>query len=225
MVEAAKGDSPASAAALAHLCSIYWYPLYAFIRRRGCSPEEAEDLTQGFFGRLIEKEGLKTVGREKGKFRSFLLSTFSNYANSEWARQHTQKRGGLNRITSWDGMEAEERYLLEPMDSLTPEKLFERRWAFIVVEQVLCQLRHEYAKSNRLAVFTELQACLTQAAEPGVIAAAARRLEMGEGALKIALHRLRRRFGQHLRAQVAATVASPDQVEEELHHLVAALSS
>ncbi len=224
VVEAAKGDSTASAEALEKLCRIYWYPLYAFARRRGCSQEDAEDLSQGFFGRLIEKESLKTVGPEKGKFRSFLLTAFSNFTHNERGKQRSQKRGGLNIITSWDGMEAEQRYLHEPADGLTPEKLFDRSWAFTVVNQVLCQLRKEYGEGNKLPVFTELQAYLTHEADLGVIAAAAQRLEMGEGALKVALHRLRRRFGEYLRAQVGSTVASADQVEEELRHLVAALS-
>jgi RNA polymerase sigma-70 factor (ECF subfamily) len=225
IVEAAKGDSTASAEALEKLCRIYWYPLYAFARRRGCSREEAEDLSQGFFERLIEKESLKTVGPEKGRFRSFLLTAFSNFANNEQGKQRAQKRGGSNFITTWEELEAEQRYLHEPVEGLTPEKLFDRRWAFTVVEQVLCQLRQEYAGGKKLPVFVELQACLTQEADPGVIAAAAQRLNMGEGALKVALHRLRRRFGEHLRAQVALTVVAPDEVEEELRHLVAALSS
>jgi RNA polymerase sigma factor (sigma-70 family) len=225
VVAAAKGDSTASAEALEQLCRIYWYPLYAFARRRGCSPEEAEDLSQGFFERLIEKESLKTVAPEKGRFRTFLLTAFSNFAYNERGKQRAQKRGGLNLITSWEEVDAEKRYLLEPVEGLTPEKLFDRRWAFTVVEQVLCQLRQEYTAGNKLPVFVELEACLTQEAGPGVMAAAAQRLAMGEGALKVALHRLRRRFGEHLRAQVASTVVSPDQVEEELRHLVAALSS
>jgi RNA polymerase sigma-70 factor (ECF subfamily) len=182
-------------------------------------------LCQGFFGHLIEKKSLKTVGPERGRFRSFLLTAFSNFANNESGKQRAQKRGGLNIIISWEELEAEQRYLHEPVEGLTPEKLFDRRWAFTVVEHVLCQLRHEYAGGNKLPVFVELQGWLTQEADPGVIAAAAQRLEMGEGALKVALHRLRRRFGEHLRAQVAATVVSPDEIEEELRHLVAALSS
>jgi RNA polymerase sigma-70 factor (ECF subfamily) len=131
----------------------------------------------------------------------------------------------LNIITSLDGMDAEQRYLCELPDGLTPEKLFDRSWAFTVVNQVLCQLRDEYAAGNKLTVFAELQAYLTDEPGPGVVAATAQRLQMGDGALKVALHRLRRRFGEHLRAQVASTVISPDEVEEELRHLVAALSS
>ena len=225
VVEAAKNDSTASAEALEKLCRIYWYPLYAFARRRGCSPEDAEDLCQGFFARLIEKESLKTVGPEKGRFRSFLLTAFSNFANNERSKQRTQKRGGLNIMTSWDGMEAEQRYLHEPADGFTPEKLFDRSWAFTLVDQILCQLRQEYERGNKLPVFKELQPYLTHEAAPGDIAAAAQRLEMAEGALKVALHRLRKRFGEHLRAHVASTVGSPDEVEEELLHLVASLSS
>lgn len=225
VVEAARGDSTASAEALEKLCRIYWYPIYAFARRRGCSPEDAEDLSQGFFGHLIEKESLRTVGPEKGKFRSFLLTAFSNFANNETSKHRTQKRGGLNIITSWDGIEAEQRYLHEPAEGFTPEKLFDRSWAFTLVDQVLCQLRQEYERGNKLPVFTELQAYLTHEADPGVIAAAAQRLKMAEGALKVALHRLRRRFGEHLRAQVASTLVSLDEVEEELRHLMAALTS
>jgi RNA polymerase sigma-70 factor (ECF subfamily) len=225
VVQAAQIDPAASAEALEQLCRVYWYPLYAFLRRSGSSPEEAEDLTQGFFGRLIEKEALKTVAREKGKFRTFLLTSLRNYVSHESGKQRTQKRGGNNTFTPWDEIEAEQRYLHEPAETHSPEKLFDRRWAFTVVEQVLGQLRKEYESSNRLPVFVELQARLTQESDPASLAAAAGRLNMSEGALKVALHRLRRRFGEHLRAQIATTVASADQVEEELRHLLSAISS
>lgn len=225
VVAAAGADSLRSAEALEQLCRTYWYPLYAFIRRRGCSPEEAEDLTQGFFEHLIEKEALRTVGRERGKFRSFLLTSFKNFAINARDYQHAQKRGGFNMVTPWEDMNAEQRYRCEPLDNLAPERLFDRRWAFTVVEQVLGQLRKEYSQGNRLPLFEELQKCLTQAPDPGEISAASQRLMMTEGALTVALHRLKRRFGKHLRAQIASTVVSPDQVEEELLHLLAALSS
>jgi RNA polymerase sigma-70 factor (ECF subfamily) len=225
VVEVAKSDPAASAEALEQLCRAYWYPLYAFVRRCGSSLEEAEDLTQGFFAHLIEKEALKRVGREKGKFRTFLLTSLSNYISNESGKQRTQKRGGKNTFTPWEEIDAEQRYLHEPVESHSPEKLFDRRWAFTVVEQVLGQLRKEYESGNKLPVFAELQSRLTQESDPASLATAAARLNMSEGALKVALHRLRRRFGEHLRAQIATTVASVDQVEEELRHLLAAISA
>jgi RNA polymerase sigma-70 factor (ECF subfamily) len=211
--------------ALEQLCRAYWYPLYAFVRRRGVGPHEAEDLTQAFFAHLLETEALKTVAREKGRFRSFLLSALTNFLNNEWDKQRTLKRGGQCQLISWDDVQAEELYRREPVDRVTPERLFERRWAVTMVDQVLSRLKQEYRTKGKLDLFEMLQPHLTQEATPGFYAAAAARLTMTDGAVKVALHRLRRRFGELLRSQIAHTVASPEQVDEEIRYLFAVIAS
>jgi DNA-directed RNA polymerase specialized sigma24 family protein len=225
VLEASKGDANRSAGALERLCRTYWYPLYAFVRRRSCDVHEAEDLTQAFFAHLLEKEALKTVAREKGRFRTFLLTAFANFLNNEWVKQRALKRGGTQVFTSWEELKAEERYRHEPIDHFTPEMLFERRWAFTLVEHVLMALRQEYEGANKLELFLELQPCLTAEAEPDFCGRVADGLKMNKGAVKVALHRLRRRFGERLRAEIGSTCASTDQVDDEIRHLFAALSS
>jgi len=210
--------------ALERLCQSYWYPLYAFVRRRGHDAHSAEDLTQDFFAHLFEQDALKNLNREKGRFRSFLLAALDHFVINDWKKRQTQKRGGAHQIISWDESLAEELYRNEPADEATPEKLFERRWAFVLIEQVLERLRQEYGTEGRRDMFNRLEAHLTDEPPAGFYADAARQLNMTEGALKTALHRLRRRFGELLRRQIAHTVASPDQVEEEIRNLFAAIS-
>lgn len=224
VLEAGRTDSGRALVALERLCQDYWYPLYAFIRRRGHSREDAEDLTQSFFAFLMERKAIKSVDREKGRFRTFLLAALTNFLNNELDRRHAAKRGGRHEVVSWDEAEAEDRYRLEPVDRLTPEKLFERRWAFTVVEQVLARLQQEYEESGRLGVFEALQPFLTGEVGPTTHAELAAALKSNEGAVKVALHRLRRRFGECLRRQIAETVAQPEEVEEEIRHLLAALT-
>jgi len=226
VLDAKDANSPSASQALETLCRAYWYPLYAFIRRRGYGPSDAEDLTQAFFAHLFEKGALKTVGREKGRFRSFLLAALTHFLNNEYQKSQAWKRGGKNLLESWDALRAEDRYRHEPVDNVTPERLFERRWAFTLLERVLSQLRQEYQAGGKLAVFDELQPLLAGEAGAGGTASAATRLGMHEGAAKVALHRLRRRFGDNLRTHIACTVASPDQVEDEIRYLfsVVALS-
>jgi len=223
VLSAGGANSLSSNQALEVLCRTYWYPLYAFVRRRGCSPPEAEDLTQGFFCHLFETEALRSVDRDKGKFRSFLLVTLTNFLNNEYRKSQAQKRGGQSPLESWDQLRAEERYRHEPLDNVTPETLFERRWAFTLVEEALAHLRQEYQGGDRLGVFEELLPLLVEELEPGALSTAAGRLKMNEGAVKVALHRLRRRFGEYLRREVASTVASPEQVEDEIRHLFSVL--
>jgi RNA polymerase sigma-70 factor (ECF subfamily) len=224
VLEASHENSAAAKEALECLCRTYWYPLYAFIRRRGSNPHEAEDLTQAFFVHVFERDALKTVSPEKGKFRSFLLTALANFLNDQYQKSRAWKRGGGVLLESWDATDAEERYRHEPVDNITPERLFERRWAFTIVEQVLANLRQEYRTGGKLNVFEALQPFLVGPGDPGFTAAAAAQLEMNEGAVKVALHRLRRRFGCYLRAEIASTVASPDQVEEESRYLLSVLS-
>lgn len=224
VLAASHGLTPDSEEALARLCRAYWFPLYAFIRRRGHAPHEAQDLTQEFFVHLFEHETLGRVDREKGRFRTFLLAALTLFLHNERDRQGALKRGGGRQIVSWDEADAEGRYAAEPADSATPEAAFERRWAQALVDQVMRRLEQEYVASDKGAVFNALRHYLTGETGPGAYAEAAARLGMNEGTVKVALHRLRRRFGEMLRSEITQTVSRPEDVAEELRHLFAALS-
>ena len=225
IVQGAGQDDPAGAAvALERLCRIYWFPIYAFIRRRGSSQHDAEDSTQGFFAHLLEKESFKKLDRQKGKFRSFMLAALTNFLNNEWDKRQTLKRGGKIQIISLDETRAEELYTREPVDSLTPEKLFERRWAFAVVDRVLARLKQEYATADKLKLFEALERGLTREVTLEVCAEWGVALEMTEGAVKAALHRLRRHYGELLREEIAQTVTTPEELDEEIRHLCAAMA-
>ncbi len=225
VLAAGQTDYGRAAAALERLCRKYWYPIYAFIRRRGSDGHEAEDLTQAFFTHLLEKETLKRVNRQKGKFRSFLLAAVTNFLANEWDKKQTLKRGGQSQIVSLDEMAAEELYSHEPAGSLTPEKLFERRWAFTLVDQVLARLKEECIAADRAKLFAKLEPGLTGEINPGLYAEWAAALGMSEGAVRVAVHRFRRRFGELLRSEIAHTVATPEEVDEEIRHLFAAIGN
>lgn len=207
--------------AMDELARLYWFPLYAYLRRRGNSPVAAEDLVQGFFTHLLAKDALATVDRTKGKFRSFLLAALQNYLANVWDQQHAAKRGGDRTILALDTMDAETRYALEPVDTMTPERVYERRWALAVLEQVLVRLRGDYQQRGQGEIFTVLEPVLVGAATG--YAGLAAQLNMTEAAVKVAAHRLRRRYRELLRAEIAQTVAEPDLVEEELRELLASL--
>ena len=225
VLRAGQTTSAVAAPALERLCRNYWYPLYVFVRRRGHGPEEAQDLTQSFFAFILEKDALKSLTQAKTKFRSFLLAALTNFLNNEWSKQHAQKRGGRHQIISWDDLGPEERYRHEPADNVTPEKLFDRRWAFTLIAGALERLRRESEAAGKRAVFDVLEPVLTGEVEPGFYPRAAAQMNMSEGAVKVTLHRLRRRFGELLRSEVAYTVADPQQIEEEVRYLLAALSA
>jgi RNA polymerase sigma factor (sigma-70 family) len=219
----AGGDEPAQArAALAQLCQAYWYPLYSFVRHRGHSPHDAQDLTQAFFARLLEKRGLGSVDPEQGRFRTFLLASLKNFLANDRDRSHARKRGGGQTIVSLEQGVGESRYQLEPRHDLTPERHFERQWAVTLLNQVLATLRDEYHAEGKGDLFEELKAVLT--GEAGAYADIATRLRRSEGAIKVAVHRLRHRYRELIRARIAETVDDGD-VEGELRHLMAALSS
>ncbi len=218
-------DMTRATAALERLCRTYWYPIYAFIRRRGSGPQDAEDLTQSFFAFLLERETLKKVDRSKGKFRTFILAALTNFLSNEWDKRQTLKRGGQSKIISLDETEAEGRYFREPVESVTPETLFERRWAAALIEQVLGRLREEYAAAGKSDVFAKLEPALTREVSAGDFTQWAGELGVTEGAAKVALHRLRRRFGEVLRSEIAHTVSSPEEIDEELRHLFPAISA
>ncbi len=226
VVLTAGGDDLAgSTAALEKLCGRYWYPIYAFVRRRGADRHEAEDLTQSFFAHLLEMETLRKADRRKGKFRTFLLSALTKFLSNEWDKRQTAKRGGRRRIISLDEAAAEKLYSLEPAESRSPEKLFDRSWADALVGRALAVLREEYRAAGKRDLLAQLEPCLTQVVLPGRYAGCAATLGLNDGAVRVALHRLRRRFGQLLRQEIAQTVGNPAEVDEEIRHLFAAISA
>jgi RNA polymerase sigma-70 factor (ECF subfamily) len=211
--------------ALNALCAAYWYPLYAFARRSGLGPEEAEDVTQEFFARLLEKDTLDHVHPDKGRFRAFLLASYRNFMADEWRHAHTARRGGGAATVSFDVETAEGWYRREPSHDLTPEKIFERRWAMTLLERVLARLGEEQSALGRGAVFEKLKVHLPGALEATPYAAVARDLGMKEVTLKVAVHRLRRRFREILLEEIAHTVTSEEEIEAELRHLFSALDA
>jgi RNA polymerase sigma factor (sigma-70 family) len=225
VVAAQDRASPQATEALAALCRTYWYPLYAFIRRQGFDADQAHDLTQGFFARLLEKDFLQAADPQRGKFRAFLLTACKHFLANELDRAQALKRGGGQTILSLDHGTADQRYRREPAHSLTPERLFERRWALTLLQQVLARLREEFHGSSRGRLFDALKAALT--ADPNALPyrPLAERLSMSEGAVRVAVHRLRQRYRDLLREEIAQTVDAPEQVEEEIRHLFQALGS
>jgi DNA-directed RNA polymerase specialized sigma24 family protein len=218
-------DGTAAREALASLCSTYWYPLYVFIRRQGSSPHEAEDLTQEFFYRFLERHGLVNVQPAAGKFRSFLLACLKHFLANERERAQAQRRGGGHPLVPLEGGDAETRYLLEPADPVTPEVLFERRWAFAVLGRTLEELRLEYVRGEKAKLFEELQGFLPGGEGRASRAELAAKRGVSAGAIDVAVHRLRQRFGAILREQVAQTVSSEAEVEGEIRYLISVLGA
>lgn len=222
VLSARESLTPPAKEALASLCELYWYPLYAYLRRRGHTVENAQDLTQGFFARLLEKRSLRLVDRARGRFRSFLLASLDHYVSNERDRESAQKRGGGTLTFSLDGAEAEVRYRLEPQDQLTPEKVFDRNWALTVLDRVLTELSMDLHAEGKGALFDCLKPCLICDPDRGSYQELAEALGMTETAVKVAVHRLRRRYREHLHAEIAQTVEHPEEVDLELRHLIAA---
>jgi RNA polymerase sigma-70 factor (ECF subfamily) len=225
VLAAGRSSQPAAREAMATLCGLYWQPLYAFIRRRGSSPEQAEDMTQAFLVHVIEKESLRHVDPGKGKFRSFLLASFKNFLSDQRSKEAALKRGGGVPPVSLDAEEAEGRYGLEPVDDATPERIFERQWALTVIEQAMARLRERYARTGKEEHFEQMKIFLSGEKRPVPYAEVARRLGITELAVKVAVHRLRKRFRDALREEIAQTVARPEQIDAELQALHAALES
>ena len=225
ILAARSGRSPDSREALEALCKAYWFPLYAFIRRLGFGADEARDLTQGYFARLIEHRDLKDVRPDLGRFRSFLLGSVKHFVSNELDRQRAKKRAPERPLLSLDATEAERLYRFEPVDALTPESVFERKWAATVVQRTLERLGAESSGSPRAARFEALRGHLagegpgTSHRDLGV------RLGMTEDAVKVTLHRLRRRFGELLREEIRDTVRDRDDVDDEIRHLLGVLKS
>ena len=224
VLSAREKDSAGSEEALEALCRSYWYPLYAYVRRQGHGPHDAQDLTQEFFARLLRADYLKSVAREKGRFRTFLLVALKRFLANEWDRARAQKRGGGQAQMTLDTSEAETRYQVEPAARLDADRIYDRRWALTLLEQTMGRLRGEFAEAGRAKEFERLKIFLT--ADKGTIDYAALAMEFGqsEGALRVAIHRLRKRFRELFREGIAHTVSGPEEAEEEMRHLLAALA-
>jgi len=218
-----KADSQ-SAAALQTLCQSYWYPLYAYVRQKGYGPQDAEDLTQSFFIHLLEKDRLGRLTRDKGKFRSFLLTALNHFLVDQWKRASAQKRGGEHQIFRLDREEAEARFLQEPVDTTTAERLYEQNWAVTLLNTVFAQLQQEQADKGKAEQFEHLKFCLTGQRSAVPYAELAETMKLSQAALKVLVHRLRQRYRELLRQEVAHTVSGPDEVEEEMQYLRQILS-
>jgi RNA polymerase sigma factor (sigma-70 family) len=223
VLHAGQADSPHASAALEKLCCSYWYPLYAFVRRQGYDPDQAQDLTQAFFCRVLEKNYLRAADPNRGRFRSFLLTSLKHFLADEWDHSQRQKRGGGAKIFSLDAEGAERRYLLEPVDPRTPEKDYLRHWAEELVERVMTRLQGEYVREGKADRFEAFKAFLV-GDDPASQAEVGARLGMSESAVKSAMFRMRQRYAELFRDEIAQTVASQEEVEEELRELFAALA-
>ena len=211
--------------ALETLCKTYWFPLYAYLRRHGCDSNQAEDYTQAFFAGLLAKGGLRLADPKRGKFRSFLLASLKHFLSNERARARAKKRGGGRKVLSLDIQNAESQYALEPRDELSPEKLFERSWALTVLDRTMARLQAEAISTNKQKLFDHLKVYLTAEKSSVPYRDAAAELDIAEGAVRVAVHRLRRRYRELLRDEIAQTVTSDDQIDEEIRDLFAALGS
>jgi RNA polymerase sigma-70 factor (ECF subfamily) len=221
VLAAGHDSSPGAQEALEKLCSAYRYPLYAYVRRQGHSPDDAQDLTQAFFARLLEKKSLRHAQKERGRFRTFLLTSLKHFLIHEWERTQSAKRGGGSIHLSWDQTTSEERYLLEPVSDLTPDKVFDQRWALTLFQDALSRLRHESATAGKSDRFEQLKAFLTDEPAEGAYQKVAERLGMSPDSVAVSVHRLRQRYGELVREGIAQTVASPAEVQEELRYLIA----
>jgi RNA polymerase sigma-70 factor (ECF subfamily) len=224
LVLAAKGDTAGAHEAMGRLCQLYWYPLYSYVRRRGQSAEDAKDLTQEFFSRLLARNWVGNADRKKGRFRSFLLGAMKHFLSDEWDKARAQKRGGGVPALPLEFDTAEMRYSREPVDHATPEQNYERRWALALLEHILNRLREEYEGDGRGELFALLNPCLVGDRTAQPYAELAKQLGVSEGTVKSAVHRLRWRYRQLLRDEIAGTVAEPGEVEEELRHLFVVLA-
>lgn len=224
VLAAGQGDLPQAQMALEQLCQTYWYPLYVYVRRRGYSPEDSQDLTQQFFARFLEKGSIGLADPNRGRFRTFLLRSLQNSLADHWKCAHRAKRGGAAMHVSLEEA-AELRYAAEPADSRSPESAYDARWALTLLERVLGQMRADYAMAGREGLFLSLQGFLWGADGDLSYAGLAEQLSTTEGAVRVAVHRLRDQYRQRLRAEVAHTVDHPDQIDDELHYLIRVLSA
>jgi RNA polymerase sigma factor (sigma-70 family) len=224
VLKAGRADDADAAAALDKLCRAYWYPLYAFVRRRGYDAETARDLTQSFFAALLARNQFAVADPARGRFRSFLVHSLTHFLANEWRDAQRLKRGGGAAVFSHDGLEPEERYRLEPAVDSDAEKLFERRWAYTLVERALERLRAEHERAGKGRMFGELAAFLPGGEAVRTMAETAQRLDMSESAVKVAVHRLRQRFRVVFREAIGETVDKAEQIDDETRHVIEALS-
>jgi RNA polymerase sigma-70 factor (ECF subfamily) len=220
---AARHDTARAQRALSELCSAYWYPLYVYVRRQGATPHDAQDLTQEFFARFLAGNYLAEASREKGKFRAFLLACLKHFLANDRERARAAKRGGGQRFISFDEEHAEERYRLEPANEPSADKSFDRGWAMTLLDSVLAKLRAEFTREGKETMFEKLKPCLAGSRESQAYAEIARQLGMSEGAVKVAVHRFRQRYRELLRSEIASTVSSPAEVDEEIRYLFSVL--
>jgi RNA polymerase sigma-70 factor (ECF subfamily) len=219
VLAARDGVSPQAVQALEKLCRTYWYPLYAYVRRKGNSREHAQDLAQGFFAQVLQRNFLENVGPQKGKFRSYLLAALNHFVSDEWDKSRAEKRGGGQSFISLDDHNAEELYLLEPDAGAPAEQIFEQRWALTLLAQALALLREEFVAAGKTREFDLLKIFLSTLTSDGAYDAVAVDLGLAVDAVAVKVHRLRQRYGELIRAEIAHTVASPADIEEELRHL------
>lgn len=225
VLAAGQEDSTLARQALEKLCRIYWFPLYAYLRRRGCTEHDAQDLTQGFFAHLLQRAAFGAVAPGRGKFRSFLLASLNHFLADQFDRQQAQKRGGGKSDFSFDVLQAEQHYQTEMVDGETPETLFERRWAIAVLDAAMARMKGEYESAGKGRLFEQLAGYLVAGVERRPYAEVAPTLGLNDEAARKAVQRLRQSFRKAIREEIAQTVASPAEVDEELRHLWSVLSS
>lgn len=224
VLSAGRKSSPQSDHALGELCQTYWYPLYAYVRRKGHSREDAEDLTQAFFERFLQRNYLEGLNAERGRFRAFLLASLKHFLANEWDKSQRQKRGGGVQHLSLDWQSAEERFRIEPPDITSPDRIYDREWALALLERVIHRLRDECVSEGKAELFDHARQYLMVGEASISCPQAAQALGIAEGALRVAVHRLRKRYRELLRDEIAQTLANPAQVAEELRSLQAALA-
>ena len=224
VLAAGRKSTPQANVALEELCRTYWFPLYAYVRRRGHSKEDAEDLTQAFFARFLEKNYLEGLSAERGRFRAFLLASLKHFLANESDRAHRQKRGGGLTPLSLDWQDADTRYQLDPADQLSPDKLYDRAWAVALLERVIVRLRDENVAEGKAEPFERLKPFLMIGKSAIPYGQAATQLNLSEGAVRVAVHRLRRRYRELLRDEIAQTLSDPAQVDEEMRALFGAFA-
>jgi RNA polymerase sigma-70 factor (ECF subfamily) len=225
VLAAGRKSTPQADLALDELCRTYWYPLYAYVRRHGHSHEDAEDLVQAFFARFLEKNYLEGLSAERGKFRAFLLAALKHFLANEWDRAHRQKRGGGATILSLDWQDAAARYAMDPADPLSPDKLYDRAWAVALLERVIGRLQGENQAENKTKLFEHLRPFLMVGESAIPYAEAAARCGLTDGAVRVAVHRLRRRYRELLRDEITHTLSDPALVDEELRGLFQAFTA
>ena len=224
VLAAGRGSAPQASVALEELCRTYWYPLYVYVRRQTTSREDAEDLTQSFFARFLEKNYLEHLSSDKGRFRAFLLASLKHFLANEWDRANRQKRGGGVAHLSLDWQSADTRYQIDPPDNLSPDKLFDRAWAMTLLDRVISRLREENVEDGKTKLFDVLKPFLTADKSTIPYAEAAASLEMAEPAVRVAVHRLRKRYRELLREEIAHTLSDPSQADQEIAALFSAFA-